>query len=777
MDPTLRTSTEGELLFIGNWGPTALTLFIAVSLALLALTALDLRGLPRPRLLLLMTLRTLALGAALLLLMEPALELRSVRTLPNQVPVLVDTSASMRIASEGGGSRAEVAAAQLDAWRSFLLAGDGDHRPTLYHVDEDMRRLDLRSIHDALPTDGERTHLLEALEALAEELDPRDVGAVILLSDGGDNGVLGQRTPRGAPLDADLRRRVEALGFPIHTFATSSGTGLRDIAVLRVRHEDFAFVRNAARFSADVLVVGDFGASLPVHLVRDGVRVQTRTLTLEPGRQVYTVDFEVTPETIGREIYAVEVTPQAGEALESNNAHFFLLRVIRDKVRVLHVAGRPSWDQRYLRQLLKNNPNVDLIAFHILRTDNSVQRVPQHELSLIQFPTEDLFQNELASFDVVIFQNFTHVPYHMRHFLPGIARYVRGGGALVMIGGDQSFSSGGYALTPMHDILPVELAAPTTQRSLIDDTPFRPLLTDAGQRHPITRVDPEGERNRTIWRELPPVPGTNLVLGARDDATVLLEHPDRQGAGGAAMPVMAVREVERGRTMALTIDGSFRWSFGTLAHGASPRAYASVWNNAIRWLIRDPELNLVRVDLPTTVSRPGERLQAQVRFFDNDYSPASERPVLLELYHRPLEPYWRDPPERLWQEERVTDATGRERVDVPLVQPGVYELRGRFLDTEGPAYAGSDAFLVLEGSLELRDLRPRPDLLEQLSLLSGGQHWGPAPTARIPTLRPPRAVEVDRRQVVDLWSHPGVLLFFLLLLGAEWTLRRRWGRL
>ncbi len=126
-------------------------------------------------------------------------------------------------------------------------------------------------------------------------------------------------------------------------------------------------------------------------------------------------------------------------------------------MRVLHLCGRPSWDQRFLRAMLRRDPNVDLVSFFILRTETDEQPWNRDELSLIPFPTFEIFEEQLRSFDLVIFQNFNFAPYGVEPFLPGVRDYVEEGGAIAMIGGDLSFASGGYGLTALRDVLPVEL--------------------------------------------------------------------------------------------------------------------------------------------------------------------------------------------------------------------------------------------------------------------------------------------------------------------------------
>ena len=171
----------------------------------------------------------------------------------------------------------------------------------------------------------------------------------------------------------------------------------------------------------------------------------------------------------------------AGERVLDNNAYAFTVQVIRDKIRVLQVVGRPSWDVRSLRSLLKRNPNVDLISFFILRTNESVDSARTHELSLIPFPTDELFYHELGSFDLVIFQNFTHRGFRISQYLPKIRDFVKDGGGVVMIGGEQSFAGGGYANTAFASFLPVVMSP----ADKIHSDRFVPELTDIGQVHPI----------------------------------------------------------------------------------------------------------------------------------------------------------------------------------------------------------------------------------------------------------------------------------------------------
>src|SRR5262245_49358850 len=149
-------------------------------------------------------------------------------------------------------------------------------------------------------------------------------------------------------------------------------------------------------------------------------------------------------------------------------------------------------------------------------------------MSLIPFPTRELFEQQLPSFDLIILQDFEYLPYGIGEYLENIRSYVEGGGGLAMLGGAASFSSGGYYGTPVAAALPVELYGPLDAgplRDLVDTQKFAPQLTETGLVHPVTSLRYSPDDNARVWRQLPLLEGVNLIAGAKPDATVLAIHP------------------------------------------------------------------------------------------------------------------------------------------------------------------------------------------------------------------------------------------------------------
>ncbi|MGM0555407.1 MAG: glutamine amidotransferase [Myxococcota bacterium] len=765
----------GDLLLLGDWSPAWIALLVVLGIAVMAVSAYDLRNLGAAKRWTLVALRSVVYALAVVLLLEPAIDLKNISKVKNEVAVIVDTSRSMRLkTADGGETRYDRARGALEDMKSVVEQTSDEHKFSFFSFDDSLEASSLEALQKAEP-DGPESNLAGALESVGDKLDVDNLGGVVVVSDGIDTGGIGRRVPRGESLDDATLSALEDLDAPINTLAVADDDGLKDVAVARVLHDDFAFVHNKVSIDVDLQVIGLEDTVIPVSLRREGELLQTREVAISEDKTRYRVTFEFVPKRIGKEIYSVSAPEFSDEVLLENNISHFLLNVIRDKVRVLQVVGRPSWDQRFLRRLLKKNPNFDLISFFILRTDESVRVVRQDELSLIPFPTRELFEDELGSFDLVIFQNFNFGPYNMRRYLSEISQFVRDGGGFVMVGGDLSFASGGYANTPIEDILPLELPAGASAESTIDYGHFRPEVTDSGMSHPITQLAFDRASNRQIWSELPAFRGTNLVTGAKPDATVLARHPTLRSYG-ENMPVIAVQEVEDGRAMALTSDSTWRWAFEHVGQGGTSREYQVFWNSAIRWLIKDPALKLIQVEIPDDVYAPGETARARVRISKPDYTPAKNRSGQLDILFRPLQSHSEDEipdSEKVSTVEFQTDHNGESVIDVPLDKKGVYRIRAASEDL-----ADEDILLAVPDVNEFREIIPRVDLLDSMASATDAYHDVlPDLTASSLEFEPPRYVQINRRKVIQLWDTFIIFGLIIVLLGTEWTLRRSWGRL
>jgi uncharacterized membrane protein len=702
----------------------------------------------------LLAFRLAAAFLVLILLLEPGIELRTESRVRARVALLFDTSRSMKFpAAPAGPTRA----GDLRNWaaqhQADLAQLASKFQVDVYTFDRELQPAD----PGRLPSDpqGPATDILGALGAAASGgSGGRPLAGLFVASDGADNAELSQGVSQAA--GAELRK----LNAPV--FALPVGAqALKDLAVERIAVDDFAFVRNQVTVDVTLTARGFGSTDVPVVLRREGQVVAQKTVHIDGGRAKYDVKLAFVPDRTGKFAFTVTTPVYEGEAISQNNSRSFVLKVIRDRVRVLLVVGRPSWDVRFLRQLLKRNPNVDLISFFILRTPGDDPHSSQDELSLIPFPTQEIFQEQLKTFDLVIFQNFNHRPYRMSQYLDGIASYVRDGGAFAMIGGEQSFSAGDYAGTPIEDVLPVSLLPPGP--TAVDETPAQIRLTDAGRRHPITELATSGPQNESVWAALPKLPGLNTTGPLKGGAQTLLQSAEGR-------PVLVVGEAGRGRVLALLSDSSWFWSFVAAGAQQGPRAYETFWHSAIRWLVRDPALTPMRVTPERAVFEPGTDLPAlDVQVRGSDYGAAGGAQIAV-VTSSATDPVAHP------MGAALAGPDGNARVVLPALPPGAYKATVTAKRADGTAIGeAEDAFVVAPASREMIEAAPRPDILQAIAAATKGKVVDASDALATLPWRDPERIEVGQRTSKPLWDNWKVLVLLCLVVGTEWTLRRRWG--
>ncbi|MBM3606734.1 MAG: hypothetical protein FJX25_19140, partial [Alphaproteobacteria bacterium] len=440
--------------------------------------------------------RGLAGLAAALALAGPALEIGTRAGLTDIVILLDDRSSSQDLPERTG--QVDRAVEQLSA----AITG--------------LPQTELRRVTVADDEDG--TLLGTAISrAVAAEPESRLAG-IISVTDGRlhDAAMLPADLP--APLHVLLTGRPEDWDRRL-VIEEAPAFGLIDQEVMiRLRVEDQGAVPPAAQTG-----------SVTLRLSLDGEAEQTVAIPLNTS-----MALPVTPGHAGQNVIQISVDPAPGELTDRNNSAAVSINGVRDRLRVLLVSGEPHAGERTWRNLLKSDAAVDLIHFTILRPPDKFDGVPVSELSLIAFPTRELFLERIDDFDLIIFDR-----YSVRGILPpdyylNIARYVREGGAVLVSAGPEMASVESLNLSPLGQVLP---ARPTGR---VITQPFLPRLTEEGQRHPVTSSLPgaggEGEPDWGRWlrmTEVIPEPQAQVAMTGADDSPLLIL--DRVGEGRVAL--------------------------------------------------------------------------------------------------------------------------------------------------------------------------------------------------------------------------------------------------
>ncbi|MEP7121679.1 MAG: glutamine amidotransferase [Byssovorax sp.] len=676
-----------------------------------------------------------------------------------KVIVLADASRSIDLPGLEGTRRQTIdrALAELEARSGevrFTVLAFGDGAPTPIDGAADPTKIAASGKAARAPFHPRarlRSDLGAALEAVARAADERPA-AVVVLSDG--------RLDRPAEAGAGdaAKAALGALQIPIHTVSLAD-VAPRDASIRRVLAAGAAVAHQP--FSLRIEIGCDGGLSCgDVPVVARELREKGEPTELASGTAHVvagraTVELPMTIERAGARILEISIQAPEGDVIPENDRRYTTLDVIRDRVRVLHVAGRPTYDVRALRMWLKSDASVDVVAFFILRTPADHVEAASDELALIPFPVDELFNEHLPSFDAVVLQDFNAEPYGLTKHLPSLARYVEKGGGLIMVGGPDAFGPGHYGGTRLADVLPVELSADRREQGT-DLAGFTPRFTDAGRVAPVL-----APLRALIGDDLPEMPGVDLVGDARPDATVLLEHPTRKTASGAPMPVLALGEHGSGRTMALTVDGSHRLLFSSFAASAAGRAHGAFWDAMLGWLMRDPRFEPAVIDVrggcvageDTTLTLrplPGPRGEATVkivRLGSGEVAATLKTPVdgsgaAIDLQAGKL------------------PAGGYSAV----VEIGKGTTKGPTTRRDFACEAGGD---------EWADSRPDEDRLRAIAAATGGVFVRAGDAGKLPL---PEATQVaTERQVAAVLPVWAWTTLAALLLGAHWIVRRRGG--
>jgi hypothetical protein len=503
--------------------------------ALAALAALGL-GLAVWRRLAGWALRALAALVLLAAIANPSLQTEDRAALSDIVIAVVDRSASQRISD-----RPEQTKAALENLRAEVA---------------DRANTELRVV-DLGDGEGDRgTQLMTALsEALSEEPRAR-VAGMVLITDGRAHDMASAPLDLPAPLHALLTGQEDDWDRRLVVKNAPSFAILGEPVTLTLRIEDQGAAPEAGQVDLTIAVDGgepmDFEVpvnediELPVDIPHGGMNV---------------LQF---------------ATPEAeGELTDRNNASVVQINGVRDRLSVLLVSGEPHAGERTWRNLLKSDSAVDLVHFTILRPPNKQDGVPVNELSLIAFPTRELFLEKIDDFDLIIFDRYQRRGILPSVYLDNVSNFVREGGAVLIAAGPDYASADSLYRSPLGAVLP---GAPTAG---VYEQGFRPTLTELGKRHPVTEgltdfaPAPETEDGAPGWGrwfrhiEVTPTPGATTVMNGVDD-----------------QPLLMLERVEEGRVALMASDHAWLWNRGF--EGGGPQL--ELLRRLAHWMMKEPEL-------------------------------------------------------------------------------------------------------------------------------------------------------------------------------------------
>jgi uncharacterized membrane protein len=703
----------------------------------------------------LVALRAALLALMVVLLLRPVVVVSSVIPRSSYVAVVVDDSLSMKLRDVPGG------ATRLETIKQALL-NENSGKPSFLSRLEEKFKTTLYGFSSALTSakdgndlngEGRSSNLAGALDETIKRSSGVPLSAVVIATDGAAN------VP--ADLAASLRE-LRARDISVFTVGVGNTSRPTDAELTRVNMPRRVLVGSRLNIEAFVGLTG-YGASKVLMAVReDGRTVKTEEFSFR-GTDTQAVNLEITPTTAGIHRYTVEVTPLDGEITVENNKQDALVEVIQGPLRILYVEGEPRWELGKIREsLLPNEKNVTLVCLQRTGENKFYRQGIGSQGELVSgFPKTE---EELFAYDALMIGS-VEAGFFTAEQLRNIEAFVaRRGAGLLAMGGRLAFNGGKYKGTTVEDLLPISLTGNPIDDSNSFAPVYKPVLTGAGQTHPITRLSEDRGQNQKTWNELAPVSVSEVLLGIKPGASVLLEAKKVDGAS-QLVPLLVQQRYGRGQSLALTASDTWRWR---MRMDSKSTAHETFWRQMLRYLVSSTPLQ-TEISSERDVYALDDTVRIVADLRDKKYNAVSDAHATA----------------------RVTKPSG-VTVDVPLkfttlnnanTYDGEFKIdelgqhRIELVGTStslGTLNAKSD-LLVSDMNREYYGAAQNSDLLKRIATETGGKYYTPAEAQSLLDDLTYRQSPYSERVTKDLWDMPINFMLIIALLSGEWFLRKREG--
>lgn len=761
--PGIEAEPEGTGLRL-TWEPVGglavVAVIIGVLFALLLLAPSHGR-MTFQRRLVLTVLRGLTILLLFLVMLRPTLTYRTIERQEAQLYVVVDGSRSMQTKDDGTHSRFDRVRDLIQNALPALNDLSEDIQVQFLVFDNELRELPFENGNLAwgdTTADGDESAIGWTLVEIRRRAAGKRVIGLVLLSDGHQNA----NPPKDLGPQQAADRIREFPVFPVVFGRTDQGGGARDLDLVEMNANRTVFVKNELTVAGVVKVSGYVNEEIPVQLLFETSPgkmevVETTRIRAASDGELIPIELTYAPQEVGEFKVTLRVGEQPGELLTTNNERSSFVNVLDGGLNVLYVEGALRVEQRFLRRSLDASPDIHvdyirLDAQHPNQRSDAVNEILQAGL----VP---------GKYDVFILGDVDS-----RAFLEGeltaLRDCVSNGAGLIMLGGFHTFGAGGYASTPLQDVLPVRMT--NLERQDFDQPirtdlhlsgPLKVVPKQAAGQHYLTQIT-SPEKNASRWLELPPLDGANRLTSR--DATVLLETEKQS-------PLLLASSFGRGRVLAFAADGTWRW----WTHGFQTE-HRRFWRQVILWLAQRDDVRQgkvwVEVDQPRL--RRGSQVNVAAGAFDPQGNPVAGARMEGELVH----------PDGTRMSIKFTEQNDEFAAALArdvIAAPGDYTVLVKATDGSGELGQARTRFLVYEEDLELA--RPEADLTAMQGLADrtpGGRVYAPEEFDQL--LEQLRQAPKSLERPVDsppttLWDKWPVMVMFILLLSAEWALRKKWG--
>ena len=784
----------GWMIVLGIGIVVAITIFVYLRIA---------RPLnPRYRLLLIV-LRIVAASILLGCLLAPVVIEKKDITPPTHLSILVDTSRSMQLIdapmSDTPMSRlSQVNQLLFNVPDQFLQTLRDRFEVHLYPFDTGLHQSVFLTQDNDSPmphfeAEGALTDIGTAIRESAAVWKGQQTAGIVLITDGAHNS--GQ-----FPIEA-----IAALEVPVYSIGVGSVEPPKDIQIQNVDYTPIAYTDHESVIRVNVRQTGYTGKTTQLSLreVESQSLVDAVTLTFNSDQKEQdantttkqVVELKLTPKSEGNFQYTVMLPTLDGELTESNNQKTFSMRVVKAKLNVFYLEGRPRWDYTFLKRALERDPDIE--ATCAILSGKGVQRLPvDSALSSLDgyypqaTPASDTprfpdTRAALSKYGVLILGDL-RAEQLTKTQQSAIVDFVETQGKpVIFLPSRNMLGVNGLGNTELAQLLPIDIPQ---NGARIEDVEFSVQLTQSGMFHPMLQLDDTqsiqtgqtaalSRHNLNLWQNMPALSRSFSGFRLRGGATALMEN-------GKGRPILIFQRTGLGKSLLIAAEGFWNWGFGvkTFKDTRYHTVYPRFWAQVLRWMSTNTDDKNVYLTTDTSTYTIGETARVRVHLYSETYQPQAGATVQIEVTPPDGAPFQlqinaaaESTNEPLPQQNATAVMNNLYTAQFPLLQKGQYHIRAT--GRSGNLKLGDDQIDIYAHPqfAELEAPQLNEDLLKQLAAQTGGAYFTMAQAELLPenivNVQNPVFVDAER----ELWSHPLILITVVGLLGTEWFLRKRVG--
>jgi len=677
--------------------------------------------------------RSLSLILIIFLLFEPIVSITSEREERANFALLIDTSSSMSIPDESV-DRSEAVKELLTGIAIRNLSEKFYMRRFKFH--SSMEEIDPG---DTLRFDSEGTNIAHALKEVQKRYSKEHLKGILLITDGGYN--LGENPARVA----------RDLGVPCYVAGIGDSSDQRDIMIRKVSTNSISYINNIVPVEVTVAGNGVKGEKTTLILSQGREMIESQLVDLPDNFREIIVKMYLQPKEEGMQRFDLDLSPLDGELTTKNNSYSFMINVLKDKIRLLVIAGSPGADYSFFIRSLEKDELVEVIPLVERKGGGFYQKNPN-----------EIFSG-LHEFDTVILLGYP-TRSSRGDFYSRIKESIKKEKHPVLVMFGKGIASGTF--DRLKEILPGNMVQVSG-----GETEVYPQLTPAGKEDNITQVREFYTDNEMIWLNLPPIYNNGFIYEpAAMPAGVLVQidaQRSRYPVQGKIMPLIVAEKIGQQKFIIWNGYGYWRWSFLLAEDDRYADFYDAFLGNCVRWLVRRDEDKLVQITLDKELYQSGEEVMINAQVYDTDYTPRDDAAVSVRIKHNSVE----------LEKPLKSIGSGKYEGRIEVLEAGDYEYVGEAFVGDRRLGEDSGKFIVGAFSIEMMNTRMDVDLLRRIAANSGGEYvYYKDFKSFAENIHIPVEYIKEKKDII-----PGNAYWFLLFiigsLTGEWFLRKRLGML